>query len=379
MRRRRLAGRAWSQDAPCNTVACQVSGRSLSLAERQSHARLFHRPAEKEAWRLGNRLQRGRVGPPHGARHVEPAGAEPVVASSDVGIWPDLVCGVLEDIGDLGARRGGHVGHHQRGGSRNQRRRHRGAVLEPIAAGDGAQNLIPGDAPRRSQVDIGLVTRVAGPIVVMIGCRDRKHLRVGGRVVVRIGRATALGAALSAVAGGRDHERIATGGVVDGIAEVCAGVDPSQAQVNDLGIVVGGASNGQSDVAVGADALRIERLQRQNPHVGGQPSHAYSVVGRSPDDAGHVRAVAIVVAWVKIPVDVVISRRQTPGELGMRAVDAGVDHRHHEGIGAEGEIPRLGRTDAAHVPLVADVWIVGVAGGMCEVVQLGVAHPGQRR
>ena len=99
----------------------------------------------------------------------------------------------------------------------------------------------------------------------------------------------------------------------------------------------------RADVGIGADALRIERFQRQNLDIRGQPGHAHAVVGRGRDDAGHVRAVAIVVARVKIPVDVVIPRRQTPGELGMREIDAGVDHRHHEGIGAEGEIPRRGR------------------------------------
>ena len=154
---------------------------------------------------------------------------------------------------------------------------------------------------------------------------------------------------------------------------------PSEAQIDDLGIVVGGASNGQGDVGIGAGALRIKRLQRQNLHIRSQPGHAHAVVGRGRDDAGHVCAVAVVVGRVSIVIHIIPARRQTPGELGMREGDAGVDHRHQEGIGAEGEIPRRRRAHAAHVPLVADIWIGGVAGGACEIVRLGVAHPRQRR
>ncbi len=63
----------------------------------------------------------------------------------------------------------------------------------------------------------------------------------------------------------------------------------------------------------------------------------------------------------------------------MAQIYAGINHRDDQRIAAEGQIPGRGRGDPPHVPQLADQWIAWIAGGVGDVVQSGVGHPGARR
>ena len=140
-----------------------------------------------------------------------------------------------------------------------------------------------------------------------------------------------------------------------------------EAQVDDLGAVVGRVDDALGDLRRVAVALRVEHAHRHQPHSVGQAGDAASVVGRLGDRARHLRAVAVVVFGIGAVRDEVVAPDELVGAEVRRAHeapvigvgDAGVEHRHDHtlpaGMARRAEVgPRLGRVDperADEVPL----------------------------
>jgi hypothetical protein len=97
-------------------------------------------------------------------------------------------------------------------------------------------------------------------------------------------------------------------------------------------------------------AVGVQCPDGQNPRAGGGAGDADAVAGVRGDDPAHVRPVAVGVVRVRVAVDEVGAGGDVAGQIGVRGVDAGVDHRdQHAGAGRDG--PRLRRADHVEVPL----------------------------
>src|SRR6185436_20800973 len=88
------------------------------------------------------------------------------------------------------------------------------------------------------------------------------------------------------------------------------------------------------------------------------------VVAGSSDDPGHGGAVTVVVCGIRVAVDEVEAWCETPGEVGLRRVDPGVDDRHDRGRVAGRPAPGLGRVGLDRRPLRRPERVVGRAEGM---------------
>jgi hypothetical protein len=153
--------------------------------------------------------------------------------------------------------------------------------------------------------------------------------------------------------------------VIDGLLDDLRGPRPAQAQVDDLGAMIGGPADAVGHGRGRAGAPPIEHL---HGHQLGVERHACgpdAVVRRLRDRASDVGAVALIVVGVlglvhevearhALRVGEVCPLRERPVVL---AGDAGIDHGHH-GAAARREVPCGGRPDAIEVPLVLQQRIV---------------------
>src|SRR5262249_44521471 len=120
-----------------------------------------------------------------------------------------------------------------------------------------------------------------------------------------------------------------------------------------------------------AGAVGADELERHQPHHRADAGHAAAVSGDRADDAGHVRAVAVVVRWgvvvvgevpappvvdvaVVVVVDAVVAAAravlprvdpEVAGQVGMGQVDAGVDDADGDAAAAGSDAPGLARGD----------------------------------
>ena len=141
--------------------------------------------------------------------------------------------------------------------------------------------------------------------------------------------------------------------------------------VHHVGAVLGRVQHRADRVGGGARTLRIQELDRHDPHVPVHAGDAEAVVARRADRAGDVRAVAVVVHRVVVAVHEVpaapvvdvavvvvvdavaaaaaaVLARVDPdlgAEVRMRPVDARVDHRHGHAGAARRHVPGLRRVD----------------------------------
>ena len=132
----------------------------------------------------------------------------------------------------------------------------------------------------------------------------------------------------------------------------------------------------------------------------GHARHPDAVVAARGDRARDVRAVPVAVVGLGVAVDevpavdvvdapvavVVEAVRLAPGarlarvrpqvgaEVRVRRVDPGVDHGHRHLRRPGRDVPRLGRADGAHVPLVGEQRVVRHRGLADHVIGLGVDH-----
>ena len=86
--------------------------------------------------------------------------------------------------------------------------------------------------------------------------------------------------------------------------------------------------------------------------------------------------VAVVVEAVRVAAGARLARvrPQVGAEVRVRRVDPGVDHGHRHLRGPGRDVPRLGRADGAHVPLVGEQRVVRHRGLADHVIGLGVDH-----
>ena len=89
-----------------------------------------------------------------------------------------------------------------------------------------------------------------------------------------------------------------------------------------------------------------------------------------------MQPVAVVVEAVGVAAGARLARvrPQVGGEVRVRRVDPGVDHGHRHLRGPGRDVPRLGRADGAHVPLVGEQRVVRHRGLADHVIGLGVDH-----
>ena len=92
-------------------------------------------------------------------------------------------------------------------------------------------------------------------------------------------------------------------------------------------------------------------------HVRRDAHDADAVVGGGGDQAGHLRAVAVVAKRDRVVVDVVARELRAAGEIGMLGVDAGVDDGDAH-AGAAADVVRLGDVERADVRLQPRVRVV---------------------
>ena len=150
------------------------------------------------------------------------------------------------------------------------------------------------------------------------------------------------------VASVRIGERVGHGRVAEPAAE---------AEVDDVGAVVGRPDDAGSNVEHRAHTLTVEHLDRQHlaapAHAGGP---AAGITGRGGDER-RLGAVIGVVGGVGIAVDEVVARKDPAGEVADR-IDPRVDDGDDDRRSARRDTPRRRCADAAHRRLL--LWPVRI-------------------
>ena len=248
-------------------------------------------------------------------------------------------------------------------------------------------------------------------IVGVVGRRHGDHVRYVVRRGIRR-RRVVVGPVVPCSG---DEERVVLVGDVDRIGERLR-VDVVRPRVvHDVGAVLRRVEDGADRVRIGPGALRVQELDRHDPHVPVDAGDADAVVAGRADRARDMRSVPVVVRRVvvvvrKVPpvpvveeavvvvVDTVVATTAAVlagvdpdlrAQIGMRPVDAGVDHRDRHVRAARGDVPRLGRIDVGvgsaagavdrlarvvQSPRIAERRIVRQRVDRDHGVRLGVAH-----
>ncbi len=244
-------------------------------------------------------------------------------------------------------------------------------------------------------------------MILLVGRGDREHvgqLEAGGveRIQVCVG---------GVVAGRGDDEHVVIAGADDLILERdrIALAAPAVREDTDVGRARGGERIAHLDgelhrldgVGVPAGADAVHELERHDARGPVHAADADAVVAGGTDDAGHARAVAVIVERVAVHGDRIEAvrarragdidaadvhgerRRRRPdvvAQVGVRVVDAGVDDADDEAARARGDAPGIGRIDAgaghrfAQRPLAGKKRIVRQRRNPDLVVRLGVEH-----
>src|SRR6185312_10856651 len=108
------------------------------------------------------------------------------------------------------------------------------------------------------------------------------------------------------VAGRADYHRTPGACVRDRVPQRAAAGGPAEAEVDDIGVVVGGPDDSLGRHGPHADAVGVEGLDRHDLAPGAHASHPQGV-GAGRHDTGDRRAVAVVVAGAAVMVDEVVA------------------------------------------------------------------------
>ena len=232
--------------------------------------------------------------------------------------------------------------------------------------------LRPGAATRDVVVPVREVARLEVPF----DGADRDHPGVRGRVVSLIGR-------VAVVSRRGDEDDAPAQGVFDGLlfggVAVVELLAAAERHVDDLGTVVDRIPDPARDgaavpVQLGLQIpVRVLVLQGdpdgQDPRVRSDPDDPFGRTGAmavAGDDAGHRGAVPTPVLVPRLAgvAGVVGSVDHSPGQVGLLAVDPGVQHRDDDPV-TLGVLPGLADVQRAERPLLAAIE-VGVRGRRCR-------------
>ena len=265
---------------------------------------------------------------------------------------------------DLGGVVDAHP-HEQRRRPSNVRRSHAGSVEAAVdfalVATAVAHGLLRDVHPRSPQGHLFSTRGEVGDVVVAVGGAHGDDLGESSRVLH-----------LAPIVAGRcDDDHAAQPRVFHRGVNQQARVGAAQAHVDDLGAVVGCVADALSHGGGGAIALGAEHLDGHDGGAERQASHAFAVVRRLRDRAGHVRPVAVVVSRALLLVDEV-GALDTGGAGEVRPLREGrlfearharVDHGDRHTAPAA-VLPRSLASDLTQVPLLRFVErVVGLEGG----------------
>ncbi len=320
-----------------------------------------------------------------GVLGVDPPPAEGVVAAGEILLGgTDLVlCGVAEDVANL------LVGQRRILGP-EQGRQAGGAGCRGRAAAEVAGVVVPGvvlggeyRASRGHHIESRRLVGTRIPVVGVLAPSGGEYLGVRRRIVQRR-------RAVVAVAADQDHTGLVGHAGRGGESRVVRVAD--QAEVGDVGADRRRVQHALDQRGRGAEVAVVEHLDRYQAGTPVAAGDGPGVVCAGAEQAGDLRAMAVVVLGVRVvEADVVAAGADPSDELGVVAFDAGVeDHREclgdthrtvpgfgeiHVGIGQSTELP--GVVDS---PLIGVVRVVGDDLGSgpasaAELVQLGLFHP----
>ncbi len=170
-----------------------------------------------------------------------------------------------------------------------------------------------------------------------------------------------------------------------GIAERRRRRAPGEREVDDLRPLGHRPVDALDDRGVVTRPVLVEDLAREDLGQRRNPRDSRGVVRGLRDRTGDVRAVAVVVVGVRVIVDEVVPREDSPGVSQVPATGphAGVEHRHDDVLAGGGGPSRLGirgplvgRAVGLHVPLLRVERVVGRRRRVDGAVALGEAHVG---
>ena len=139
--------------------------------------------------------------------------------------------------------------------------------------------------------------------------------------------------------GGDDDDALALG-VLHRVVHRLGVVGAAEGHQDDVGAVVGRPDHAGDGVGVPAGAVGAQDLHRGDAGPGvGDAGDALAVVDARGGDAGHGGAVAVGVAVRVAAVQEAPAPGHAAGEVGVRAIDAGVEHGD-PGVAEVGEVER---------------------------------------
>ena len=208
----------------------------------------------------------------------------------------------------------------------------------------------------RHQIDFGAIVGVRRSGLVVANGAHGDAVRVDRRVVDR----------RVIIACSRNDRDSAAVGVVHGVLQGRRGIGAPQAEIDDLGSVIGSPHDSVNDIAVGSVPIAVQHLDGHDVGVVGDACHSQAVVGGLGDSACHVGAMAVVIVGMAIVIDEVPSGNEGGcGQIWRLPVDTskiligntGVDHGHYDSCPG-GYIPGLLHLNQREVPLVGVVRVI---------------------
>ena len=212
---------------------------------------------------------------------------------------------------------------------------------------------------RRHEVHLRPGVRVGGVQTVVAGCPDADHSGKRGRVLI----------AARGVIPRRGHEQHpACLCVGHGVGQPRAVVGAAEAHVHDADTMIGRVDQPGGDGTVGEAAApaRLDGHELRGPSERGDGGPVVGGGADHPRHRGSVPSGISVARGQRSVLQRVVARHQLAGEIGVRAVDAGIDVGHDDRRRAVRDAPRLpgphtcvGPVDTVQVPLRRVLRVVG--------------------